>query len=107
MEGCIIPTLLGVFASIFKNDSRHGYLGSRIDEERSEIAKCDTWCELQNPVNHRVFERKLRRGPLGQGTPAWASRIVALPLSHCVGELVQMLPPFRFGAVGPNDGPRQ
>ena len=24
------------------------------------VAKCDTWCELQNPVNHRVFERKLR-----------------------------------------------
>ncbi|CAN7105356.1 unnamed protein product [Brassica rapa subsp. narinosa] len=24
------------------------------------IAKCDTWCELQNLVNHRVFERKLR-----------------------------------------------
>jgi hypothetical protein len=23
------------------------------------VAKCDTWCELQNPVNHRVFERKL------------------------------------------------
>ncbi|KAI9099676.1 hypothetical protein K1719_024681 [Acacia pycnantha] len=24
------------------------------------VAKCDTWCELRNPVNHRVFERKLR-----------------------------------------------
>ena len=24
------------------------------------VAKCDTWCELQNPVNHWVFERKLR-----------------------------------------------
>ncbi|PUZ45997.1 hypothetical protein GQ55_7G011400 [Panicum hallii var. hallii] len=24
------------------------------------VAKCDTWCELQNPVNHRVFECKLR-----------------------------------------------
>ncbi|KAH1188072.1 hypothetical protein GmHk_U060198 [Glycine max] len=23
------------------------------------VAKCDTWCELQNPVNHRVFERKV------------------------------------------------
>lgn len=29
------------------------------------VAKCDTWCELQNPVNHRVFERKLRPRPLG------------------------------------------
>ncbi|KAK8943090.1 hypothetical protein KSP39_PZI008701 [Platanthera zijinensis] len=28
-------------------------------------AKCDTWCELQNPVNHRVFERKLRLRPAG------------------------------------------
>ncbi|CAN7092772.1 unnamed protein product [Brassica rapa subsp. narinosa] len=31
------------------------------------IAKCDTWCELQNPVNHRVFERKLRPKPSGRG----------------------------------------
>src|SRR5215471_6211298 len=43
------------------------------------VAKCDTWCELQNPVNHRVFERKLRpKPPLGaEGTPAWVSRNVA------------------------------
>ncbi|KAJ6816271.1 hornerin-like [Iris pallida] len=31
------------------------------------VAKCDTWCELQNPVNHRVFERKLRPRPSGRG----------------------------------------
>ena len=31
------------------------------------VAKCDTWCELQNPGNHRVFERKLRPKPLGRG----------------------------------------
>ena len=31
------------------------------------VAKCDTWCELQNPVNHRVFERKLRPRPFGRG----------------------------------------
>ncbi|KAG9438812.1 hypothetical protein H6P81_021217 [Aristolochia fimbriata] len=31
------------------------------------VAKCDTWCELQNPANHRVFERKLHPRPLGQG----------------------------------------
>lgn len=31
------------------------------------VAKCDTWCELQNPVNHRVFERKLRPRLLGRG----------------------------------------
>ncbi|CAN1769299.1 hypothetical protein LINPERHAP1_LOCUS11149 [Linum perenne] len=29
------------------------------------VAKCDTWCELQNLVNHRVFERKLRLKPFG------------------------------------------
>ncbi|CAF2086854.1 unnamed protein product [Brassica napus] len=38
--------------------------------------KCDTWCELQNPVNHRVFERKLRPSLLAEGTPAWVSQIV-------------------------------
>ncbi|CAF2086659.1 unnamed protein product [Brassica napus] len=31
------------------------------------VAKCDTWCELQNPMNHRVFERKLRPKPSGRG----------------------------------------
>ncbi|PVH34681.1 hypothetical protein PAHAL_7G006100 [Panicum hallii] len=31
------------------------------------VAKCDTWCELQNPANHRVFERKLRPRPSGWG----------------------------------------
>lgn len=31
------------------------------------VAKCDTWCELQNPVNHRVFERKLRPKLPGRG----------------------------------------
>ena len=40
------------------------------------VAKCDTWCELQNPVNHRVFERKLRPSLLAEGTSAWVSQIV-------------------------------
>ncbi|KAG9444581.1 hypothetical protein H6P81_015921 [Aristolochia fimbriata] len=31
------------------------------------VAKCDTWCELQNPANYRVFELKLHPRPLGQG----------------------------------------
>jgi hypothetical protein len=31
------------------------------------VAKCDTWCELQDPANHRVFERKLRPEPFGRG----------------------------------------
>ncbi|WZY99959.1 hypothetical protein YC2023_072288 [Brassica napus] len=38
----------------------NGYLGSRIDEERSEM-------RYLNPVNHRVFERKLRPKPSGRG----------------------------------------
>ncbi|KAF3437866.1 hypothetical protein FNV43_RR20622 [Rhamnella rubrinervis] len=39
-----------------------GYLGSRADEERGEIAILGVNCES---VNHRVFERKLRPKPLG------------------------------------------
>jgi hypothetical protein len=31
------------------------------------IAECDTWCELKNPINHRVFECMLRPRPLGWG----------------------------------------
>ena len=31
------------------------------------VGKCDTWYELQNPVNHRVFKRKLRPRPFGRG----------------------------------------
>ena len=51
------------------------------------VAKCDTWCELQNPVNHRVFERKLRPKPSGQGH-------VCLGVTHRVAPQ-----PFQ-GAVG-------
>ena len=64
------------------------------------VAKCDTWCELQNPVNHRVFERKLRPKPLGRGhvclgvtrrcppqpLGSWMGRMMASRvLSHAVG----------------------
>jgi hypothetical protein len=45
------------------------------------VAKCDTWCELQNPANHRVFERKLRLPPLGQG-------------HACLGVTPNTLPPL-------------
>ncbi|KAJ0048926.1 hypothetical protein Pint_15716 [Pistacia integerrima] len=31
------------------------------------VVKCNTWCEFQNPVNHRVFELKLPLKPLGRG----------------------------------------
>ncbi|WZY99929.1 hypothetical protein YC2023_072258 [Brassica napus] len=36
-------------------------------ESMKNVAKCHTWCELQNPVNHRVFECKLRPKPSGRG----------------------------------------
>ena len=49
------------------------------------VAKCDTWCELQNPVNHRVFERKLRLKPLGRGH-------VCLGVTHCVAHPTRALP---------------
>ena len=45
------------------------------------VAKCDTWCELQNPANHRVFERKLRPRPLGRG-------------HACLGVTPNTLPPL-------------
>jgi hypothetical protein len=69
------------------------------------VAKCDTWCELQNPVNHRVFERKLRPKPLGRGH-------VCLGVTQCCppnleGERADAgLPCFCF-AVGRNASPRR
>ncbi|KAL7123669.1 hypothetical protein ACP275_01G120700 [Erythranthe tilingii] len=53
------------------------------------VAKCDTWCELQNPVNHRVFERKLRPKPLGRGH-------VCLGVTHCVAPPLSL----RRGGIG-------
>ena len=49
------------------------------------VAKCDTWCELQNPVNHRVFERKLRPRPSGRG-------------HACLGVTPRVAPPAPLGA---------
>ncbi|CAA0826999.1 Unknown protein [Striga hermonthica] len=52
------------------------------------VAKCDTWCELQNPVNHRVFERKLRPKPHGRG-------------HACLGVTHHVAPrPPLYGAIG-------
>lgn len=69
------------------------------------VAKCDTWCELQNPVNHRVFERKLRPKPLGQGTSAWASRIASPPRPSRGGRTLASRAHPR--AAGPNAIPRR
>ena len=46
------------------------------------VAKCDTWCELQNPANHRVFERKLRPRPLGRGHACLGVTPNTLPTPH-------------------------
>ena len=74
------------------------------------VAKCDTWCELQNPVNHRVFERKLRPKPSGRGH-------VCLGVTHRVappsprtalglgGRILASRAPRR--AAGPNAIPRR
>ena len=74
------------------------------------VAKCDTWCELQNPVNHRVFERKLRPKPSGRGH-------VCLGVTHrcptppptrgpggAGGDWLPVRSPL---AVGPNPSPRR
>ena len=53
------------------------------------VANCDTWCELQNPVNHRVFERKLRPKPLGRGHVCLGvTHRVALPARAPIGTRV-------------------
>ncbi|KAA0065947.1 transposase [Cucumis melo var. makuwa] len=41
------------------------------------VAKCNTWGELQNPTNQRVFECKLHLEPSGRGHVCLASRIAA------------------------------
>ncbi|KAK4730436.1 hypothetical protein R3W88_023424 [Solanum pinnatisectum] len=41
------------------------------------VARCDTWCELQNLVRHRVFDRMLHPKPLGRGH-------VCQGVTHCV-----------------------
>lgn len=46
------------------------------------VAKCDTWCELQNPVNHRVFERKLRPKPIGRGHVCLGVTHLLAPTTH-------------------------
>lgn len=60
------------------------------------VAKCDTWCELQNPVNHRVFERKLRPKPSGRGH-------ACLGVTHRVAPLARS--PNGAGAEGADNGP--
>lgn len=69
------------------------------------VAKCDTWCELQNPANHRVFERKLRPKPLGRGHVCLGvTHRVATPPSRGAAETGLPCP---FGAAGLKASPRR
>jgi len=73
------------------------------------VAKCDTWCELQNPVNHRVFERKLRPKPFGRGHVCLGvTHRVAPPHAARLGAGGGSWPPVRpERAAGPNASPRR
>lgn len=75
MKGCP-PVVAAPFAvcvrkrrgcSVVNNTKRLSATDISALASMKNVAKCDTWCELQNPVNHRVFERKLRPKPLGRG----------------------------------------
>jgi len=68
------------------------------------VAKCDTWCELQNPVNHRVFERKLRPRDPPEGTPA-SRALEAHPRSVASRQRRGHWPSEPRGAVGPSERP--
>ena len=69
------------------------------------VAKCDTWCELQNPVNHRVFERKLRPKPLGRGHVCLGVTHLVVTRTRRVRETDVGLP-CPCGAAGLNASPR-
>ena len=70
------------------------------------VAKCDTWCELQNPANHRVFERKLRPRPFGRGHACLGVTQNTLPPPHR-GAGRGMWPLVAQGAVGRRYGCRR
>ncbi|CAL8155665.1 unnamed protein product [Prunus armeniaca] len=59
------------------------------------VAKCDTWCELQNPVNHRVFKRKLRPKPLGRGHACLGITRHCPPSTLCGGRMMASHTPHR------------
>ncbi|CAN6892254.1 unnamed protein product [Brassica oleracea] len=64
------------------------------------VAKCDTWCELQNPVNHRVFEHKLRPKPSGRGHVCLGDGRSVLT---CGGELISRQIVGHFGPIALDD----
>ncbi|CAN7055011.1 unnamed protein product [Brassica oleracea var. botrytis] len=64
------------------------------------VAKYDTWCELQNPVNHRVFERKLRPKPSGRGHVCLSD---ARSVLTCGGEFISCQIFGHFGPIALDD----
>ncbi|KAM3684596.1 hypothetical protein ACJW31_11G056200 [Castanea mollissima] len=72
------------------------------------VAKCDTWCELQNPANHRVFERKLRPKPFGRGHVCLGVTHRCPPLNSGSGAGAEVgLPCAPARAVSPKASPRR
>ena len=71
------------------------------------VAKCDTWCELQNPANHRVFERKLRPKPSGGGHVCLGVTPKDTPNTPPRGEGRGVWPPAPHGEVGRSRGCRR
>ena len=71
------------------------------------VAKCDTWCELQNPANHRVFERKLRPRPSGRGHACLGVTPKDAPHPPRRGGGRGVWPPVPHGAVGRSSGCRR
>ncbi|KAL0281837.1 UNVERIFIED_CONTAM: hypothetical protein Sangu_2986500 [Sesamum angustifolium] len=51
---------------VFRMSKRLSTMDTLALELMNNVAKCDTSCDLQNLMNHRVFERKLHPKPLGQ-----------------------------------------
>ncbi|KAK9723516.1 hypothetical protein RND81_05G003500 [Saponaria officinalis] len=69
------------------------------------VAKCDTWCELQNPVNHRVFERKLRPKPMAEGHVCLGVTHRVSPTNHLDFGGRRMASRASPGAAGLNSEP--
>ncbi|KAG6397782.1 hypothetical protein SASPL_144243 [Salvia splendens] len=64
------------------------------------ITKCDTWCELQNLVNHQVFERKLRPKPFGrEHVCLGVTHRVTPHLRSAKGQGAEIGLPFAFGVL--------
>jgi hypothetical protein len=92
---------------LFENPKRLSATDISALASMKNVAKCDTWCELQNPVNHRVFERKLRPKPPGQGHVCLGvTQRRSLPPLVGTGRERNMASRVLPLTVGPNTSPR-